>query len=295
MLGVHQGVGARAENAKLPAAGRGQYEDAIVTTKYNYAQLYITGQAKEFSTRKAFVDFAMRILKDTKEGLTLDLARQSWSRRHGPHRAREQRRRLRGRRVDGRRRFGVRRRVGLARDEHDVPVQEEHDDRVRHRRQRRQRLRDPSRSRARRSRSRRLLRTRSRQLPDLPPRREEQRNRGLAAGGRDVGVQTSVLGLGTSVYHNIDRSGVLRLRRHGGGLRRRAVADEHPEPEGQAVPARRQRRISASRARRSSATSRRCSRRSRASCRRRSCSTARRRSSTMGSSGRRTRTRRWRR
>lgn len=79
MLGVHQGVGARAENAKLPAAGRGQYEDAIVTTKYNYAQLYITGQAKEFSTRKAFVDFAMRILKDTKEGLTLDLGRQSWS------------------------------------------------------------------------------------------------------------------------------------------------------------------------------------------------------------------------
>jgi hypothetical protein len=79
MLGVHQGVGARAENAKLPAAGRGQYEDAIVTTKYNYAQLYITGQAKEFSTRKAFVDFAMRILRDTKEGLTLDFARQSWS------------------------------------------------------------------------------------------------------------------------------------------------------------------------------------------------------------------------
>jgi hypothetical protein len=78
MLGVHQGVGARGENAKLPAAGRGQYEDAIVTTKYNYAQLYITGQAKEFSTRKAFVDFAVRILKDTKEGLSLDLARQSW-------------------------------------------------------------------------------------------------------------------------------------------------------------------------------------------------------------------------
>lgn len=78
MLGVHQGVGARAENAKLPAAGAGQYQDAIITTKYNYAQLYITGQAKEFSTRKAFVDFAMRILKDTKEGLTLDIARQQW-------------------------------------------------------------------------------------------------------------------------------------------------------------------------------------------------------------------------
>lgn len=78
MLGVHQGVGARAENAKLPAAGRGQYEDVIVTTKFNYAQLYITGQAKEFSTRKAFVDFAVRILKDTKEGLSLDIGRQCW-------------------------------------------------------------------------------------------------------------------------------------------------------------------------------------------------------------------------
>jgi hypothetical protein len=78
MLGVHQGVGARAENAKLPAAGRGQYEDVITTTKYNYAQLYITGQAKEFSTRKAFVDFAVRILKDTKEGLALDIGRQCW-------------------------------------------------------------------------------------------------------------------------------------------------------------------------------------------------------------------------
>jgi hypothetical protein len=77
-LGVHQGVGARAEMAKLPAAGRGQYEDVIITTKFNYAQLLITGQAKEFSTRKAFVDFAMRILKDTKEGLTLDIARQQW-------------------------------------------------------------------------------------------------------------------------------------------------------------------------------------------------------------------------
>lgn len=78
MVGVHQGVGARAENAKLPAAGAGQYQDAIVTTKYNYAQLYITGQAKEFSTRKAFVDFAVRLLRDTKEGMTLDIARQSW-------------------------------------------------------------------------------------------------------------------------------------------------------------------------------------------------------------------------
>jgi hypothetical protein len=77
-LGTHQGVGARAENARLPRAGAGQYLDAITTTKYNYGQLYITGQAKEFSTRKAFVSFAVRLLKDTREGMTLDLARQSW-------------------------------------------------------------------------------------------------------------------------------------------------------------------------------------------------------------------------
>jgi hypothetical protein len=77
-VGTHQGVGARAENARLPQYGAGQYQDAIVTSKYNYAQAYITGQSKSFSTRKAFVDFAMRLIKDTKEGMTLDIGRQCW-------------------------------------------------------------------------------------------------------------------------------------------------------------------------------------------------------------------------
>jgi hypothetical protein len=78
MVGTHQGVGARAENAKLPQYGGGIYQDAIVTSKYNYAQSYITGQAKVFSSQKAFVEFATRLLKDTKEGLTLDIGRQCW-------------------------------------------------------------------------------------------------------------------------------------------------------------------------------------------------------------------------
>lgn len=78
MLGTHQGVGARAENSALPQYGGGVYQDVIVTSKYNYAQSYITGQAKVFSSQKAFVQFAMRLMKDTKEGLTLDIGRQMW-------------------------------------------------------------------------------------------------------------------------------------------------------------------------------------------------------------------------
>lgn len=78
MLGVHQGVGARAENTALPQYGGGVYADVIVTSKYNYAQSYITGQAKVFSSQKAFVQFAMRLMRDTKEGMTLDIGRQMW-------------------------------------------------------------------------------------------------------------------------------------------------------------------------------------------------------------------------
>jgi hypothetical protein len=79
MVGVAQGVGSRAEMAPLPDFGAGVYVDAIVNTKSNYGRFIISGQAEEFSTRKAFVEFAMRSLKDTKEGLTLDIARQLWS------------------------------------------------------------------------------------------------------------------------------------------------------------------------------------------------------------------------
>lgn len=78
MVGAHQGVGAVAENATLPGYGAGVYQDAIVQPKYNYGSFYVTGQALAFSDRKAFVEFGMRILRDTKEGLTLDLGRQCW-------------------------------------------------------------------------------------------------------------------------------------------------------------------------------------------------------------------------
>jgi hypothetical protein len=78
MLGAHQGVGAAAENATLPPYGAGVYKDVLVTAKYNYGSFYVTGQALAFSDRKSFVEFGMRILRDTKEGLTLDLGRQCW-------------------------------------------------------------------------------------------------------------------------------------------------------------------------------------------------------------------------
>lgn len=79
MVGVAQGVGSRAEMAPLPEYGAGTYVDAIVDTKSNYGRFIVSGQAEVFSTRKAFVDFAMRSLRDTKEGLMLDVARQLWS------------------------------------------------------------------------------------------------------------------------------------------------------------------------------------------------------------------------
>jgi hypothetical protein len=55
------------------------YQDAIVNTFSHYARFIVTGQAEAFSSRNAFVQFVERTLKDTKEGLTLNLARQSWS------------------------------------------------------------------------------------------------------------------------------------------------------------------------------------------------------------------------
>ncbi|MEO6566767.1 MAG: phage major capsid protein [Casimicrobiaceae bacterium] len=79
MTGVAQGNGSRAEMAPLPAFGAGVYEDAIVNTMSHYARFIVSGQAEVFSSRKAFVDFAMRALKDTKEGLMLNIARQMWS------------------------------------------------------------------------------------------------------------------------------------------------------------------------------------------------------------------------
>jgi hypothetical protein len=157
-VGTHQGVGARAENARLPQYGAGQYQDAIVTSKYNYAQAYITGQSKSFSTRKAFVDFAMRLIKDTKEGMTQDIGRQCWGdgsgklalvNNGGGYAA--------GSTVDHRR-LRVRRRVGLARHEDDDLLRKKDDDAVRHRGQQRPRATRSARSPARpRSRSRPLV------------------------------------------------------------------------------------------------------------------------------------------
>ena len=77
-VGASQGQGARAEGAGMPAYGAGEYIDATVRAKYNYAPFKITGQSLEFGTKKAFVEFGLQILKDTKEGLRLFTGRQSW-------------------------------------------------------------------------------------------------------------------------------------------------------------------------------------------------------------------------
>jgi hypothetical protein len=77
-VGASQGQGARAEGASQPGYGAGEYQDVIVTSKYNYAPCKLTGQAEEFSTKSAFVEFGLQLVKDTKEGLTLDTGRQCW-------------------------------------------------------------------------------------------------------------------------------------------------------------------------------------------------------------------------
>lgn len=77
-VGASQGQGARAEGAGMPVYGAGEYKDATVKAKYNYAPFKITGQSQEFGTKKAFVEFGMQILKDTKEGLRLFCGRQCW-------------------------------------------------------------------------------------------------------------------------------------------------------------------------------------------------------------------------
>lgn len=77
-VGASQGQGARAEGAGMPVYGAGEYVDATVRAKYNYAPFKITGQSLEFGTKKAFVEFGLQILKDTKEGLRLFTGRQCW-------------------------------------------------------------------------------------------------------------------------------------------------------------------------------------------------------------------------
>src|SRR3954466_16100183 len=77
-VGMSQGQGARAEGGTMPQYGAGEYQNVYVTSKYNYAPFKVTGQSLEFSTRAAFVEFGMQILKDTKEGLNNFVGRQCW-------------------------------------------------------------------------------------------------------------------------------------------------------------------------------------------------------------------------
>lgn len=78
-VGASQGQGARAEGANMPNYGAGEYQDCTLKARYNYAPFKITGQSEEFGSRRAFVEFAMQILKDTKEGLRLFTGRQCWA------------------------------------------------------------------------------------------------------------------------------------------------------------------------------------------------------------------------
>lgn len=77
-VGIAAGQGARAEGGSMPTYGAGEYVDATITSKYNYAPFKITGQAEEFGTERAFVEFGMRILKDTKQGFKTFTGRQCW-------------------------------------------------------------------------------------------------------------------------------------------------------------------------------------------------------------------------
>ena len=78
--GVSQGVGARGENVILPDPGFGEYEQALGNVKYLYSTMYITGQSISATqnNRAAFADALKTALRDARDGLTLDLARQVW-------------------------------------------------------------------------------------------------------------------------------------------------------------------------------------------------------------------------
>jgi hypothetical protein len=78
--GVSQGVGARGENVDLPDEGFGEYEQALGNVKYLYATMYITGQSISATqnNKTAFADALKTALKDTRDGMTLDMQRQVW-------------------------------------------------------------------------------------------------------------------------------------------------------------------------------------------------------------------------
>lgn len=77
-VGASQGVGARADGGNMPAYGAGEYQDATVVSRYNYASFKITGPSETFSDRASFVRFGLQIVKDTIEGLRLNKGRQTW-------------------------------------------------------------------------------------------------------------------------------------------------------------------------------------------------------------------------
>lgn len=77
-VGASQGTGARPEGASMPNYGAGEYQPVKVHAKYNYSPFKLTGQAESFGTEKAFVEFGLQILQDTKEGLRLSIGRQTW-------------------------------------------------------------------------------------------------------------------------------------------------------------------------------------------------------------------------
>lgn len=78
--GTSQGVGARGENIVLPDPGFGEYDQALGSVKYLYSTMFITGQAIAATrgNRAAFADALKTALRDTRDGLTMDLQRQVW-------------------------------------------------------------------------------------------------------------------------------------------------------------------------------------------------------------------------
>jgi hypothetical protein len=79
-FGTSQGVGARGENIVLPDPGFGEYTQAMGQVKYLYSTLYITGQsiAATRGNRAAFADALKTALRDCRDGMQQDLARQVW-------------------------------------------------------------------------------------------------------------------------------------------------------------------------------------------------------------------------
>ena len=77
-VGASQGAGAVSDGAQSPPYGDGQYEDAKVRAKYNYARFKITGPAEKFGDKKAFVNFALRKVTDAKLAMKLSVGRQCW-------------------------------------------------------------------------------------------------------------------------------------------------------------------------------------------------------------------------